>query len=138
MSAGPGAGPGVEIVVGMPFGVDTPGRPPRIPPVPGKLRNEPPPDPGAAPRRELSEPGSVGTLVSTVGPCATARSANIEEADRERRGSQSVRISSPSMMAVREPTGAVAKPIFRFNPGLEPTGRAPLQSVTSLDSPRPQ
>ena len=37
MSAGPAPTPGVEAVVGMPLGVDTPGRPPRMPPVPGKL-----------------------------------------------------------------------------------------------------
>ena len=69
----------------MPLGVDTPGRPPRIPPVPGKLRNEPPPAPGAGPSREVPEPGSVGTLVSTVGACATARPANTQKANRKKR-----------------------------------------------------
>ena len=42
ISVGPGPAPGVVTVVGMPLGVETPARPPRIPPVPGKLPNEPP------------------------------------------------------------------------------------------------
>ena len=49
-SVGPGPIRACEIVVGMPLGVETPGRPPRIPPVPGKLMNEPPPAPGARAR----------------------------------------------------------------------------------------
>ena len=67
MSAGPAPIPGVETVVGMPLGVDTPARPPRIPPVPGKFGNNPTPEPGGVPRSDAPEPGSVGTLLSMVG-----------------------------------------------------------------------
>jgi hypothetical protein len=37
------------------------------------LRNEPPPEPGACPISEVPEPGSAGTLVSSVAACAIAR-----------------------------------------------------------------
>jgi hypothetical protein len=136
MSAGPAPAPGLEIVVGMPLGVDTPGRPPRIPPVPGKLINELPPDPGEDPRRELFAPGRPGTLESSVGACAATRSAHIEEASAKTRLAIRANLVA-GLMALREPTRGRAGPIFRFNLGLEPTGRAPFQSVTSLDSPRP-
>jgi hypothetical protein len=66
-SAGPAPVPGEEIEVGMPRGVDTPGRPPKSPPVPGKLMNEPPPEPGACPKSEFDDPGSPGTPESIVG-----------------------------------------------------------------------
>src|ERR1700678_296569 len=70
ISVGPEPAPGVVIAVGIPFGAETPARPPRIPPAPGKLPNEPPPPPGNGPSSEPDVPGSAGTLVSTVGPCA--------------------------------------------------------------------
>ena len=71
----------------MPLGVETPGRPPRIPPSLGELPKLPPPAPGAwprsddpvpgaGPRSEPAAPGRAGTLVSTVGACAAARLAN--------------------------------------------------------------
>ena len=59
---------GMEIFVGMPCGVETPGRLPRIEPVPGWLPIAPPPVPGACPKREVPEPGNGGSPVSTVGP----------------------------------------------------------------------
>ena len=81
MSAGPAPTPGVEIVVGIPFGVETPGgrREFRQFPVNYKFTNELPPAPGCWPRSEPPEPGSVGTLVSSVGACAVARLANIDK-----------------------------------------------------------
>ncbi len=111
MSAGPAPVPGVEIVVGMPLGVDTPGRPPKMPPAPGKFGNKPPRSPGGVPSREAPEPGSVGTLVSTVGPCAAARSTKNHPASAKIR--QTIRAKPfVSPMAFREPPGNLTHPIL--------------------------
>ena len=49
--------PGVKIEVEIPLGVETPGRPPRICPVPGELPlRAPPPAPGEGPSRDVEEP----------------------------------------------------------------------------------
>ena len=81
MSAGPAPTPGVETVVGMPLGVDTPGRPPRIPPVPGRLFEfpkvlRPPRAAGPGARRRNLEASARWCRPS--GPCAVARPANID------------------------------------------------------------
>ena len=135
----PAPPPGVEIDVGMPLGVETPGRPPRIPPVPGKLpKRACRPSRAPAPGASCADPGSAGTLVSTVGRLRRRSSAQRPEGQHEPEASNAARYRRPARwFSVSQPVTSV-KPIFRFNPGLESTGRASFQSVTSLDPPRPQ
>ena len=112
MAVGLGPEPGLVTVVGMPLGVDTPGRPPRMPPAPGKLPNEPPPAPGIGPSSEPDEPGRAGTLVSTVGPWALAWPVKMLNANTDNHG-QSILIPVSACFCRGR---GVAVPVFHMNP----------------------
>ena len=138
-SAGPAPDPGDEIDVGMPFGVETPARPPRSPPVPGKLMNEPPPEPGACPSSELATTGKRRARwcrPSVPGP--SRGPVSIPNRDQEQ---QARKMNEPPRDLGAALLGRAASaviPVFCINLGLRPTGCAPFQPITSLDSARPR
>src|SRR4051812_36807906 len=93
---------GFETDVEIPFGVDTPGRPPRICPVPGILAlNAAPPPPGALPSKEDPEPTPRKLEVSLPGACAFAVAA--PPSGRSTRTMTTVRRADRPTMSSRAP-----------------------------------
>jgi hypothetical protein len=138
------------MLVGMPFGFETPARPPSTPDDSGELDREPPPPPGAGPSAELPAPGAIpsedpgppgnaGVLVSTVGPWARAWPASTKPVsinNAHRRGTD----RSMTREAILALVGSIGIPAFRLSSGTGSTRRTSTQwdpSAHSLSSQRP-